>query len=262
MKVYIVNKDKKFNVPKMSTVYRTGSKEDVFGIIEKHKNVVHEIVSVGGDGTLNTIVASLVQQNLEQKVCIQVVNAGTGNDLYRMLSEDATYVDVAKVNDFHFVNISSLGLDAVIAKNMNEFRKFFIPKKLRYIVSGIYSFFHYKPIEAKIILNDETFDCNLAFIAVANGMYYGGGMKIAPESSLQDEMFSIVLVKHQAKHKLFFLFIKLLFGMKIVSGAIEYKKASEISIITTENILCNYDGEIFEDNTFNFHFESKIKMKK
>src|SRR5690606_2123615 len=45
----------------------------------------------------------------------------------------------------------------------------------------------------------EPIESRVALVAVANGQYFGGGMKIAPDAALDDGQFEVVLLRGASK---------------------------------------------------------------
>jgi diacylglycerol kinase family enzyme len=82
-------------------------------------------------------------------------------------------------------------------------------------------------------------------VAVANGKYFGGGMKIAPDAALDDGGFDVVTVGDATKAQM------LVHGTKIYSGAhlglpfvqVERARRVRAESIVGEEVLLDVDGE-------------------
>ena len=90
--------------------------------------------SVGGDGTLNEVVSGVIGSSSE----IVVVPCGTGNDFVKSISKykslrkiikesitkESVKTDVIMLNNNRYcINILNTGFDAMVAKNIDLFRK-------------------------------------------------------------------------------------------------------------------------------------------
>jgi diacylglycerol kinase family enzyme len=170
-------------------------------ILNKYKASRSIIVPVGGDGMINRVINVMdFNNNL-----LFPIPYGTGNDFCRSLRREFNdgihLVDLVKINNKFFINTACFGIDSFIA-NSSIIRNKYIPKKLRYIVSSIISLFRYKMIEYKLYINDEIISGIKSTIAICNGMYYGGGFKIAPNSRLDDGKLDVYVAEKMSKLKM------------------------------------------------------------
>ncbi|MDD4187721.1 MAG: diacylglycerol kinase family lipid kinase [Bacilli bacterium] len=204
------------------------------------KNIV--IYSVGGDGTLNEIVNGIAGSNVR----LGVIPAGSGNDFYKSLKiykRKKRKIDLGKVNDKYFINIASIGIDAEICNNSNIFKKLKFPRSSIYDFSIIYTFFKFKYQNLKIEYKDEKYESKYLIVAVCNGKYYGGGYKIAPLASFDDNYFDVYFANKVPKLKMIGLINLLKQAKHEESPVIKKVKLKELTISSNQDIICNYDGE-------------------
>jgi YegS/Rv2252/BmrU family lipid kinase len=180
-----------------------------------------EFVAVGGDGTINEVVNGLFgpQGPLAPDAVFAFVTSGTGGDFRKTFGIDAGYeaaiaqlrnapvraLDVGRLSCLsqtgepvmrHFVNIGSFGLSGVIVDRVNRAR-------IAKLFGGTFAFaFH----SARTMLSyrepivrlriDGHFDerASIATVAVANGQYFGGGMRVAPDAVPDDGLFDVVVM--------------------------------------------------------------------
>jgi len=233
-------------------VYYSKDEKDPEKILKnKPKDTV--VYSVGGDGTLNTVLNAV----MKYKMSLGIIPAGTGNDFFRMLEsqdEDKIMVDVGKVNDRYFLNIASLGLDATIADNVSKMKKIGLPSFMVYPASIVYTLFKYKGANFKI--NEE--EQKQLLVAICNGKYYGNGISISPTSDIKDGNFDIYTCPYIGKIKTLKLISKLLKGKHMDDPLITVTKTSSLHITSKEDLICNIDGEIVTGNDFAFSLEKEI----
>ncbi len=84
-------------------------------------------------------------------------------------------------------------------------------------------------------------------MAVGNGKYYGGGLKILPMAIVEDGYFHVCIVNKISKIKFLFLFPSIFKGKHIkLKKYVEIFKAKKIKVITEKRIYLNIDGEIYD----------------
>lgn len=217
-----------------------------------------KIVAVGGDGTVYEVANGLVGSDIP----LGVIPAGTGNDFARtvgiptdiekalktIVDGKILCIDYGKANDRCFVNVASVGLDAEIVKATAHVKRYFsgagayIAGMLRTLLQ-----FHYKEISLKIdCLNRKK---NVMLVAIANGKYYGGGMKIAPMAEITDGILQVCVIDRLSKWKLIRLFPTIFSGSHVRHKEVKLYKGKEISIKSEQPLLINLDGDIIGEST-------------
>jgi YegS/Rv2252/BmrU family lipid kinase len=172
-----------------------------------------DIIAVGGDGTVIEILNGIG----EHAVSLGIIPMGTGNDFARSINIPQTVdealntirqgitkqLDIGNVNGIKFINASGIGIDGKIISITRSIKKI-IPGSLAYLISTIISVATFKAFNVKIVLDDETINESCLLIAIGNGRYFGGGMKITPQAELDNGTFQICIVKDVPKY----LFLK------------------------------------------------------
>lgn len=213
------------------------------------------IYSVGGDGTLFEVVNGISNSNN----ILGIIPAGTGNDFVKTLNNDdeITYVDLCRMNDYYFINIASVGIDAEIAHNKERMRAIHIPKSMQYNASIVDTYFRFKPLHVRAELDDRIFDQDITILAICNGRYYGGGFQIAPNASLNDGYFDIYLVDKLNKLQIPGLILKLIRGRHEEDSRVHKFSSDRIIIHSEQSLNCNLDGEIFSLKDMEFEVTDK-----
>ena len=187
-----------------------------------------------------------------------VIPVGTGNDFYKSILKQNTEmyekIDVAQINDKYFINIACFGIDADVGNNTKIIKNKLIPIKQRYNASLIYTFFKYKNKEAEFTSKEEKQQGKFTTIVIANGMYYGGGFQIAPNSKYNDGLLDVYYAKDLKKYELLGLVLKIKKGTHEQSKSINKFQTTEITIKLKEQTICNIDGDEITDTNF------KIKL--
>lgn len=224
-------------------IYETKAPKEATEIASRFKNEENTIVySVGGDGTLNEVVNGIA----EGKCKLGIIPTGSGNDFYRTLKEAQTEnvrLDLGKVNGRYFINIASVGMDAETCNNANKIKSK-IKLHSSYYLALIHTFLTFKSKSLKLKIDKNVYAGDYIIAAICNGKYYGGGFKIAPVASFDDNQFDIYLVSKASKFKLIKILLALLKSEHEKYNEVRKYTGKNITITSENNLIINIDGEI------------------
>ncbi|MBS4534529.1 diacylglycerol kinase family lipid kinase [Clostridium sp. D2Q-14] len=228
------------------------------------------IVAVGGDGTIKEVSNGIIDRN---EGILGIIPMGTGNDLVRTLdipldidksikriiNGQIKEINIANVKNDIFLNVFSIGIDAEIVENTKIFKSFF-SGKLAYTMGILRTLFMFKSKNIVIECNGEKIEKEILLVAVGNGRYYGGGMKICPMADITDDKLDICIIKNMSKWKILFLFPLAFNGKhKKLKKYVRFIKASSLRIYSKNKLLLNIDGEI---NTIQGNIDIHINMRR
>ena len=223
-------------------------------ILKKYKKTKSIIMAVGGDGTINRVLNGIVGT----KNILGYIPYGTGNDFYRanqeVLNKGINTIDLISINNKYFINIACFGIDAVIGNNSDIIHSRIIPKKYRYKMGLLVNFLKYKPRNFIVSFNNKSYKDEYTTIVVCNARYYGGGYRVSPNSSLDDGLLEVLLVKKTTKYDMAKLISSMRNAFHLKSSKIELFQTDELVIKTDSEISSNIDGEELTSDTF------KIKL--
>lgn len=239
--------------------------------LAKEATMKHEtlrLYSVGGDGTLNEIVNGMIGSSAE----LGIIPCGTGNDTVRSVysvtdpsklieilpSSASKLIDSGKVNEKYFINTASVGFDADVASKSNFFKRIpFIPGSIAYIMAlfwaliklGKYSY------SVKIKSNETILHLKKEFLMtiLANGSFYGGGMKPAPKAKIDDGVLDFCLVDKISRLKIFKLFPAFKEGLHESMKEVTMERGTSGSIESQIPFTFGVDGEV--DTATKIEFE-------
>ena len=224
-------------------IYETKAPKEAIQIANRFKNEENTIVySVGGDGTLNEVVNGIA----EGKCKLGIIPTGSGNDFYRTLKEAQTEnvrLDLGKLNGRYFINIASVGMDAETCNNANKIKSK-IKLHSSYYLALIHTFLTFKNKSLKLKIDKNVYAGDYIIAAICNGKYYGGGFKIAPVASFDDNQFDIYLVSKASKFKLIKILASLLKSEHEKYNEVRKYTGKNITITSENNLIVNIDGEI------------------
>ena len=177
------------------------------------------VVAIGGDGTINEVVNGFFDDKgvpVKPDASFALIPFGTGGDFRKTMSiptETADAVAVIKANHKKkidvgkleittrdgakahrmFVNIASFGVSGVVDRLVNESGKKL--GRLSFMYATAKATWSYKNQRVQLTFDGKASDrveMTINTVAVANGRYFGGGMKVAPHAEVDDGVFDVV----------------------------------------------------------------------
>ncbi len=185
----------------LELIYRSTKRSSDFqDLIRQYADRVDCVIIGGGDGTLNAALPALMDTRLP----LGILPLGTANDLARTLGIPADLrqacaivaqgqtkpIDVGQVNDRYFFNVASIGLSVNITRQLSGD----IKKRwgvLAYAIAAIQALWKSRPFTAQIEANGESIVVKTVQIAVGNGRYYGGGLSVAWDATIDDRRLDL-----------------------------------------------------------------------
>ncbi|PJN88030.1 diacylglycerol kinase [Bacillus sp. mrc49] len=223
------------------------------------------IIAVGGDGTINEMLKGALPF---PHAILGSLAAGSGNDYVRgiqktkgvaqalRLFQDNAHkaIDIGQYEtdgmDGYFMNSLGMGIDAKISAEADRSRlkKWFnLVKagKLIYLILFLKQLFTYKPGSMELVVDGEIHMLKKVwFIVIANQPYFGGGMKISPQSKLHDGRLNIIAVHDIALLKLLAVFITVLWGGHLKIKNVDSFSGKMIKMKNHGSAKIQSDGEI------------------
>ena len=212
------------------------------------------IVAVGGDGTLNEVVSGV--STFEERPKIGLIPMGTTNDFARavhiprdinkavdiIIQGESIPVDVGMMNERYFINIAGGG-------RMTELT-YEVPSKLKtvlgqmaYYLKGIEMLPSIRSSSVRIEYDGEVFDDKAMMFLIGLTNSVGGFEKLAPDASINDGKFTLLILKEVNMAEFIRLASLALRGEHLTNPHVIYAKASRISVTSKERVMLNLDGE-------------------
>lgn len=247
-------------------VIETKEPMEAIEISEKYAQEYNTIVAVGGDGTINEVAKGLIRAKTG---VLGIIPSGTGNDISKSLgisqnpeeslqaiiNNNIKSMDIGLVNGLPFLNIASIGFDAETVKNTNRVKRI-LKGKAAYIIGVLVTLLSYRSRYISFTIDEKEYSRKFLLIAVGNGSFYGGGMKILPMAKIDDGYFHICIVKNISNFKALFLFPTIFKGNHLkYEKYIEIFKVKRIIIKNEKNTLINLDGELIVNKNEEVIFE-------
>lgn len=226
------------------------------------------LVCVGGDGTLNEVVNGIMEQGDGRRSDITLGfiprgggadfsrSAPTPSDADRALEAVASCrtcpIDLGRLDykdhqgrmrSRFFHNVLSFGLggevDARVNRMSNAFGGF-----VSFIWATLISILRYNRKRIRLMVDDH-FDqvVKVWNIVVANGMYHGGGMFVAPGAKIDDGVFQITLIGDLSRPAVFWNLPKLYNGKIYEHKKIWNLTGRRVKASSPQEVLLDMDGE-------------------
>jgi YegS/Rv2252/BmrU family lipid kinase len=160
-------------------------------------------VAFGGDGLIGAVADALRHTD----GVLGVLPGGRGNDFVRMLGipgsppaacevlarGEVRRLDLGVVGERTFIGIASCGFDSVANRIANETTV--VRGRLVYAYGLLRALAGWRPATFTVSIDGAQARTISGYtVAAANSRYYGGGMMLAPDATLQDGMLDVVLI--------------------------------------------------------------------
>lgn len=212
------------------------------------------IVAVGGDGTLNEVVAGVSE--FENRPKIGLIPMGTTNDFARavriprdinkavdiILQGDTLPVDVGLANDRYFINIAGGGRITELTYEVPSKLKTVLGQ-LAYYLKGIEMLPSIKATNMRIEYDGEVFEEEAMMFLIGLTNSVGGFEKLAPDASINDGLFSVFILKKCNIADFIKLVTLAVRGEHLKDSHVIYTKAKEVKVYSEDKIQLNLDGE-------------------
>lgn len=221
-------------------------------------------VAVGGDGTFNLVADQLLSHTWDEPPVLGLLPSGSGSDLARSfgisqnidhatlaLHGDATApVDVGVLagrwGSRRFVNCAEAGLTAAVL-----YRSMGLPRSLgrvKYHLALALVYPKIRLVEMTLRAAGREFQGDSLLAVFANGRYFAGGWKIAPDASASDGMFDIQVFTASKRDvpRLWWLAKS---GAHVGDDNIHHLRADAFTLEVSEGWPIEADGEYFGEGS-------------
>jgi diacylglycerol kinase (ATP) len=141
-----------------------------------------------------------------------------------------------------FANVASVGMSGAIAQRANDTSKA-LGGKVSYVWATFAVFARWSNDEVEVSVDGETRRTRMHDVVVANGPYFGGGMKICPEAEPDDGKFDVLLIGDLTKRDLLLTLPKTFRGAHLPHPKAELLRGSLVSVNAPEALPIQLDGE-------------------
>ena len=226
-----------------------------------------KVVVGGGDGTVNETVNGFFDEAGERigdGAALGLLPGGTGGDLRKTLgirdvdtALDALRnghpraLDIGKLTYRadggvtavrHFINIASFGLSGRVDRFVPKFGA--LPGQWAYLLATVRAIWDHETPNISLKI-DEHFEAEIPItvVAVANGRFFGGGMRIAPQADPYDGCFDVTVLAGMSRMELVGLARRIYDGSHIEDPKVLSERGRVVEAASEEEVALDVDGE-------------------
>jgi diacylglycerol kinase (ATP) len=234
-------------------------------LIELARNAVDGgatlVIAAGGDGTLNEVVNGIAGRDVE----LATIPLGTGMDFGRtygipkkfddavrvVLAGATRTIDAGRVRyrtwdgddaERWFANVGSVGMSGAVAQRANGMSKA-LGGKATFFYALTRVFLEWENTEVTVTLDEGERRGRMHDVIVANGVWHGGGMKLAPDASPDDGQFDVVLIGDVGKLDFLTTAPKIYKGRHVTHAKVEVVRSKRVEVDAAERLPIELEGE-------------------
>jgi YegS/Rv2252/BmrU family lipid kinase len=221
------------------------------------------LVVVGGDGSVYETANGIA--TLRDPPAVAVIARGTGWDFVRTFGiprgiEDAAAValggtvrtiDLGRAayrtweggeGTAVFANVASAGMSGAVARRANETTKA-LGGKASYLWALFAVFARWSASELRVVVDEEERRGRMFDVIVANGRFFGGGMRICPEAEPDDGAFDVLTIGDVTRRDLLATMPRIYRGTHLPHPKAELLRGRTVEIESDEPLPVELDGE-------------------
>lgn len=223
------------------------------------------VVAMGGDGTINEVVNGMIRDDkpIHEEATLGVVSSGTGCDFIKTFGMPAApshavahldgderfKIDIGKITlqqdgreiVRYFANVAEAGIGAAVVERAGRLPRWLGPTV--YFFAFWLTLRKHRSADVVVDLVDRRYEGKMNNLVVANGQFFGGGMKIAPKAAPTDGVLDIQ-IEHANKREALAIMPKVYKGEHVPHPDIFEAKRVRASITSSPPFLIEADGEV------------------
>jgi diacylglycerol kinase (ATP) len=141
-----------------------------------------------------------------------------------------------------FANVASAGMSGAIAERANDTSKA-LGGKVSYVWATFAVFARWSTTEVTVTVDGERRTARMHDVVVANGPYFGGGMKICPDADPSDGVLDVLLIGDLTKRDLLVTLPKTFRGKHLPHPKAELLRGTTVTVEAPEPLPIQLDGE-------------------
>lgn len=238
---------------------------------EARADGVECLAVMGGDGTLNEVSQGYIDAHGEPVAGpdLALIPSGTGGDFRKTFGLGTTLEEAVErlsttiprpldlgllqVTSHSgeairraFLNITSFGLGGLTDRLVNAGPKW-MGGKAAFFVGSLRALISYDNAPVRVRVDGEIcLEAPIVNVAIANGQYFGGGMKIAPDADPSDGRFELVMMHDLTRAQGVALAPRIYQGTHIGQPGVSVARGSLIeaeALVPRAEVLIDMDGE-------------------
>ncbi|HVB77706.1 MAG TPA: diacylglycerol kinase family protein [Candidatus Nitrosotalea sp.] len=226
------------------------------------------VVAVGGDGTMNEVVNGFFDSRgrIESPTRFGILPLGTGGDFRRSASVPAdleraaealaagetmpldlgraTFETAAGPTSRHFLNIADAGIGGEVTRLVAEGPR--LPRgSWTYLLASLRALYGWRNVRLRIEVDGREQEQVCQQVVIANGQYYGGGMRVAPGADWADGLLDVIVIGDVNLVENMRGLRRIRSGTHLdgLSPKISHQRARRVEVRSAGRVLIDLDGE-------------------
>ena len=232
-----------------------------------------QIISVGGDGTIQKVVNGIYsQKKLSPKlIVIGVIACGTGNDWIKthnipldykkavqvIVNKKVKAQDLGKLQisgkknkTLYFINYAGAGFDCFVLSKLYRYKRF---GALSYFLCALVNFMRFKNLRITVVLDSATVEANIFLLGIGLCSFTGGGMRLTKNADPFDGLFDITIAQDFTKVDILRNLPRLFNGELFKDSKVFTYASKKIRVMSgNSGVLSQADGEVLEKGFLNY----------
>ena len=219
------------------------------------------MVAVGGDGTLNEVVNGIAGARVD----LATIALGTAMDFVKTYGIPTRFDDAVRVAaggatrtidagraryrtwagaeaERLFADMGSVGMSGAVAQRANAMSKV-AGGRATFFYALTRVFFEWQNTNVRVRFADGERSGRMHDVIVANGVWHGGGMKLAPDASPDDGLFDIITIGDVSKVDFLTTAPKLYRGTYLRHPKVELVRSPWVEVDADERLPIELEGE-------------------
>lgn len=209
------------------------------------------VVAMGGDGIIGRVAGGVAAAG----GVLGVLPGGRGNDFCRaagiprdavaacavLTSGEERAIDLGYAGEAAFLGIASVGFDSDVQERVLESR---LPLgQLVYLYGSLATVARWRPATFSCTIDGELVSVTGWSVAVANSGVYGGGMRLAPDASLEDGLLDVVMTSTSTRRTFLRALPKVFKGTHVDMPNCTIRRASVVELSADRPFRVFADGD-------------------
>jgi YegS/Rv2252/BmrU family lipid kinase len=141
-----------------------------------------------------------------------------------------------------FANVGSVGMSGAVAQRANGMSKT-LGAKATFFYALTREFLAWQNTEVTVQLDDGERRGRMHDIVVANGVWHGGGMKLAPDARPDDGLFDVVLIGDVGKLDFLTTAPKIYKGKHVLHAKVDVVRSARVAVDSARPLPIEVEGE-------------------
>jgi YegS/Rv2252/BmrU family lipid kinase len=141
-----------------------------------------------------------------------------------------------------FANVGSVGMSGAVAQRANGMSKA-LGGRVTFFYALTRVFLEWENTDVSVKLDDGERHGRMHDVVVANGVWHGGGMMLAPDARPDDGVFDVVLIGDVGKVDFLTTAPKIYKGRHVAHPKVEVVRSARVEVTAGEHLPIEVEGE-------------------